>query len=357
MKTYMELVTKYQQANPRKTWLTIFSVALSVALVTTIFSMMDVFQRTVKIQTINETGNYHLMVKDVTAEEKATIHSRVDVQNAGEWIAFETGLLNGVDCQIAALEETFAPNMQVELAEGRYPTQADEIILERWALKAFQPPLKIGDTVTVRFGGGQEHRFVISGLFNDFGSTKAEAAPGVILSMEAARAIDTRKMSVMLVEFKEYVNVAEARQSIQSVLNIPDERITQNERLLAVIGQSQNESALSCTPPRGCCSVIVLIAGVVMIYNTFNISVMERVRQFGLLRCIGASKAQIRRHCAARRAAYHPAGHPAGRDGRGAGHVCPVVPAEVLQQRFVWRDAPVCHQPAGPGRGGAGWLF
>ena len=59
MKTYMELVAKYQQANPRKTWLTIFSVALSVALVTTIFSMMDVFQRTVKIQTINETGNYH----------------------------------------------------------------------------------------------------------------------------------------------------------------------------------------------------------------------------------------------------------------------------------------------------------
>ena len=38
---------------------------------------------------------------------------------------------------------------------------------------------------------------------------------------------------------------------------------------------------------------IVLTAGVVMIYNTFNISVMERVRQFGLLRCIGASPSQI----------------------------------------------------------------
>ncbi|RPJ48857.1 MAG: ABC transporter permease, partial [Chloroflexi bacterium] len=203
MKTYMDMVFKYQQANPRKTWLTIFSVALSVALVTTIFSMMDVFQRTVKIQTINETGNYHLMVKDVTAEEKAAIRSRVDVQNAGEWIAFEAGQINGENCQLAALEENFAPNMQVELAEGRYPTQADEIILEQWALEAFQPPLKIGDAVTVRFSGGQQGRFVISGLFNDFGSTKAEAAPGVVLSMAAARTVNARKMSMMLIEFKE----------------------------------------------------------------------------------------------------------------------------------------------------------
>jgi hypothetical protein len=29
---------------------------------------------------------------------------------------------------------------------------------------------------------------------------------------------------------------------------------------------------------------IVLVAGVVMIYNTFNISVMDRMRSFGLLR-------------------------------------------------------------------------
>jgi len=294
MKTYMDMVFKYQQANPRKTWLTIFSVALSVALVTTIFSMMDVFQRTVKIQTINETGNYHLMVKYVTAEEKAAILSRVDVQNAGEWIAFEAGQINGMDCQLAALEENFAPNMQVELAEGRYPTQADEIILEQWALKAFQPPLKIGDAVTVRFSGGQQGRFVISGLFNDFGSTKAEAAPGVVLSMAAARAVNARKMSMMLIEFKEFVNVAEARQAIQSVLHIPDERINQNERLLAVIGQSRLEQALELYVTAGVLFCIVLIAGVVMIYNTFNISVMERVRQFGLLRCIGASKAQVR---------------------------------------------------------------
>jgi putative ABC transport system permease protein len=32
-----------------------------------------------------------------------------------------------------------------------------------------------------------------------------------------------------------------------------------------------------------------------MIYNTFNISVMERIRQFGLLRCIGASRSQIKK--------------------------------------------------------------
>ena len=32
-----------------------------------------------------------------------------------------------------------------------------------------------------------------------------------------------------------------------------------------------------------------------MIYNTFNISVMERVREYGLLRCVGAAKSQIKK--------------------------------------------------------------
>jgi putative ABC transport system permease protein len=294
MNTYLDLVSRIQKAAPRKTWLTILSVALSVALVTAIFSMLDVFRRTELIQVINSTGNYHLMIENPTEEEKAYLRGRIDVYNAGEWIGFETGELNGAPCQLASVDENFAPNMTVELAEGRYPTQPNEVMLERWALDTFDPPLRIGDTVQVTFAGGAEDTYMITGLFNDFGSTKASAKPGVLLSMAAARAADARKESAFLIEFKPGVNVLQARQSIQSTLNIPDERVGQNEKLLAVMGQSEHQSVLSLYATAAVLFFIVLVAGVVMIYNTFNISVMERVRQFGLLRCIGASKRQIR---------------------------------------------------------------
>ena len=39
---------------------------------------------------------------------------------------------------------------------------------------------------------------------------------------------------------------------------------------------------------------IVFIATVAMIYNAFQISVVERMKQFGLLRAVGATPAQIR---------------------------------------------------------------
>lgn len=295
MNTYLDMVSRIQRANPRKTRLIIFSVALAAALVTTIFSMLDVFRRTELIQVTSQTGNYHLMVKNATPEEKAVLRSRVDVRNAGEWVGLESGILNGTACELAAVEENFAANMTVELAEGRYPTQANEVMLERWALDLFDPPLKIGDTVQVTFAGGQEQVYQISGLFNDFGSTKAAAKPGVLLSMAAAQAADARKESAFLVEFKPGVNVKQARQSIHSTLNIPDERVGQNEKLLAVMGQSEHQSVVSLYVTAGVLFCIVLVAGVVMIYNSFNISVLERVRQFGLLRCIGASKGQIRR--------------------------------------------------------------
>lgn len=65
--------------------------------------------------------------------------------------------------------------------------------------------------------------------------------------------------------------------------------------MLAVIGQSKHNAAIGLYTIGTVLFCIVLIAGVVMIYNTLNISVMERVRQFGLLRCVGASQSQIRK--------------------------------------------------------------
>ncbi|PKO13496.1 MAG: ABC transporter permease [Chloroflexi bacterium HGW-Chloroflexi-10] len=288
------MVPKFLKANPKKIWLAIFSVALSVTLVTGIFSMLEVFLVTEKIQILNETGNYHLVVKDISVEEKVAISSRVDVKNAGEWISLNNGSIQGVDCRLAAVDEKIAKNMKADVVEGRFPTANNELMLERWAMESFNPPLQIGDAVTIHFAEGQERAFTISGLFTDIGNLKASATPGVILSMAAAREISTEKMSLFIVEFKERVNILHGGQSIKDSLTIADERIVYNEKLLAVMGQSQNKSALSLYLTGAVMFFIVLLAGVMMIYNTFNISVMERVRQFGLLRCIGASAAQIR---------------------------------------------------------------
>src|SRR5690606_26435359 len=40
--------------------------------------------------------------------------------------------------------------------------------------------------------------------------------------------------------------------------------------------------------------ILIIVSTIAVIYNAFHISVLERISQFGILRCIGASPDQIR---------------------------------------------------------------
>ena len=294
MKSYLALSSKYLSANLRKTRLAVLSVLISVALVTGVFSMLDVFLRFEKIQVIHDYGNYHLAIKDPTEEEMRAIGSRIDVKNTGRWKDLGTAVINSLTCKLGALDEKFAGNMNIAVIEGRYPAGESEVMLERWAAESPQLKVKTGHTVDIAPAGGVKRSFTVSGIYNDLGNLKAQGVPGVILSMSAAGPIPAGQ-NLYLIEFKEGTDIIRAEQGIRTALHISDERISRNERLLAVLGQSDHKAAVGLYRVGAILFLLVLTAGVVMIYNTFNISVMERMRQYGLLRCIGASPAQVRR--------------------------------------------------------------
>lgn len=193
------------------------------------------------------------------------------------------------------MDENFAGNINIEILEGKYPAKKNEIMLEQWATESLYLGVNIGDRVRILFADNVERELTVSGIYNDLGNMKAEGVPGVLLSMAGARETVSERDSIYLVEFKEKVKINQSVIDIKNTLGIPDDRISLNNHLLAVIGQSEHKAATGLYTIGAILFCIVLIAGVVMIYNTFNISVMERVRQFGLLRCIGASQAQIKK--------------------------------------------------------------
>jgi putative ABC transport system permease protein len=139
-----------------------------------------------------------------------------------------------------------------------------------------------------------QKEFVISGIYNDIGNMKAKGVPGIFMSMQGAEETAAGKSDFYLVEFKDKVNIIKAEKDIMSTLHIAADRIGHNDHLLTLMGQSTSGGARGLYNVGYILFCMVLIAGVIMIYNTFNISVMERVRQFGLLRCIGASRSQIK---------------------------------------------------------------
>ncbi len=292
MRNYLDLAPKYLSGHKNKTRLTIFSVVMAVALVVGIFSMLDALVKFETAQVLKSEGNYHILVRDPTQNEMDIIGSRIDVENSGLLKDLGEGKTNDEICALGYISESFAGNLNIDLIEGNMPRNDREVVLEKWYLD--QQVLNSGDTIKITRSDGTADDYVISGVINDWGATKAAAIPFVFVSTETVEKL-TAVTSQYFVLFKAGVNISNAEKEIVTVLNIPEERMGYNEGLLALMLETKNNRVLTFYLIGVVLFGLVLVTAVVMIYNTFNISVIDRVRQFGLLRCIGASQKQIRR--------------------------------------------------------------
>ncbi len=292
MMNYLQLAPKYLSAHKKISRLAMASVILSVALVVGIISILDsliVFER----QHILDTeGNYHILVRTPSEREISMLQSRFDILNSGILKEYKNGSIEGEECALGAISSNFAANLNFRILIGSYPEAKDEIMLENWY--AAKAGLKPGDTVAVAAFGGTPIKYRISGIYKDWGVTKATSLPIVFLSIAASSSYIPEKSSFFIL-FKDGISIRRAEQEIKTKLKLNEDRIGYNEGLLALMLQSGNNRVVQYIVIGGGLFTLVLLTAVVMIYNTFNISVMERIKQFGLLRCIGSSEYQIKR--------------------------------------------------------------
>lgn len=292
MNSYLAIAPKYLSVHKKKTKLTILSVVMAVALVVGVFSMLDALIQFETAQVIKDEGYYHILIRNPTRKEIDSIGSRIDIENSGMLKDLGEGTINEEKCAVGYIDANFAGNLNFQLVTGSAPVNANEIVLENWYMDKYN--LKVGDTLTVSLSNGITGEYSISGRIKDWGVTKAAAIPFVFLSKEASVSLLTVSEQYFVL-FKDDVNIQRAKEEIVAALNISEDRIGYNEGLLALMLQTDNNRVIKLYAIGVVLFVLVLFTAVVMIYNTFNISVMDRVRQFGLLRCLGASRAQIKR--------------------------------------------------------------
>jgi len=119
----------------------------------------------------------------------------------------------------------------------------------------------------------------------------------VILDEDGFRQIadeNAKNGTTFRVQFKDGVNIQEAMNEIKVQYDLSDSQVSENTALLGLMGQSENSTMQSLYLVAGFLVLLVLIAGAVMIAASFNTNVLERVQFYGLLRCLGASKAQVK---------------------------------------------------------------
>lgn len=291
--------------------LSLLAVALGVAFVAGTFSLRTMMSSTFDgIIDAAAPGDAYLRFEQdgtATAAEGTTVTGTVPKS-----LAADIGALDVVDVAIpevqgpivlvgadgTAVQSTQAPSFafpwnpldpSVEVAEGRGPERAGEVALETATLES--SGLDIGDT-TQAVIGGQVTDVEVVGSF-DMGGPMAGATL-VVLDQDTAYALfaPDGEVSDIAVYAADGTTPEELVEALQPFAT-GDLEVVTGEQL-----RDENKAAISemlgfITTFLLVFAAIALFVGAFIISNTFAMSVRQRMREFALLRAVGASPLQV----------------------------------------------------------------
>src|SRR3954449_1543618 len=218
------------------------------------------------------------------------------VQLAAGTIFTGGGILNGdqeVGTQFAPkfISAVLPPQIEsLKTVEGRRPTNSHEATLDKAA--ADDAGLAVGDPIRIA-GERRVRTYRLVGL-TELGGTSFGGASIAQLTLPEAQYItgNVGRFNQISVGINPDVSSDELKARVERAVP-PTLRVETAEQNA---NRSSNEihDALSFLPIfLGVFAAISLIVGAFVIFNTFSITVSQRIREYGLLRTLGASRRQV----------------------------------------------------------------
>ncbi len=307
MKSYLSLVPISARVHKRQSRMTRICIVLAVFLVTSIFSMTEMWVRATKTNMINKHGNYHIILQDVPSDKAEQIRQSSDIAFSSEYRAINTDAgeinadaekgfyINGKNAVLYGVEETYLANIMNYQVEGSYPGNDNEIALSADAKELFG--IDVGDNIVLDTPAG-DFDFTVSAFYED-DTEYNQIIDGscAYMNLSAFQAICTLNEETAApkyyIRFAKENNLREKIANIKEEYGLVDENIDENMAILGLTGASSSETAKNIYPLAIVCFLLILISGILMISSCMNSTVAQRTSFFGMMRCIGASKQQI----------------------------------------------------------------
>lgn len=303
MKSYLDLVPISARRRKRQSRMTRLCIVLAVFLVASIFSMADMEIQSQIRRTQMDDGDWHVMFAGPDEEQISLIESRPEVQTSARYAALNYGLdrgyeIGGKETVICGFDENFDEIMeQASIEEGHFPEGTAEAAVTQ-SMKR-QLGVDVGDPIVLTTPEGEGIEFTVSGFSGDTSMLTSSDAFGIFVNTETYEtyfADDTRGEDFALyVKFVPFCNIQKTVDDICGQTGISREAVSENTMLLTLIFQTSNTTMMQLYWAAGILSVLVAAAGILMISGSMNSNVSQRTRFFGMLRCLGADRKQIRR--------------------------------------------------------------
>ena len=297
-----KLAFKYLCKKKRRSITTLFAIIIAVFLIfvsgNLILSAYYAFQQS----NLKAYGDYVAYLKDFQIEKIPDLEKEGAVLRALENKLYDVGELerqkDWIQCEFHYFEDFSDFPFYYEITEGSIPTKPGEIMLhEQWKYYLGEN-CNIGDTITLSVRENEldettqklgwdkiTKTYTLAGYYD--ASENCWLANRVVLVKDEERNSDSF--------YRAYFDSTEEgyEGKVDWAVNIGFEIGNKTSVNLVYQNADGSEGALIY--------LLMLIAGIIIggfaaivIRNAFMISIVERTRDYGMLRCVGASKRQIR---------------------------------------------------------------
>ncbi|OPJ60840.1 ABC transporter permease [Clostridium oryzae] len=290
LKDYKQITDKYLMHNRKRTVFTILGVILSVALITAVGLFMRSLQQTYIDQAIKGYGSAHVIVRQADTNMYNKLKGNAKVESIG--VVQQKGVYKLNREKSIAVNKYNSVSLKVlpdsyRAIKGRLPDKAGEIAVEKWSLNYFNGTPRIGKMISLKDSNGSAKKYKLTGILPDTGySQYMGQASGMIYGNK----FEAEKADLYISIYKKAGIGATARKIAKQYKNA-----SINSDLLNYMGQGTQSTNKNLYAIAAIIIAVIVIATSAVIYNSFQISVMERIKQFGLIRTVGATPKQIRK--------------------------------------------------------------
>lgn len=326
MKVLNDLSIQDLKLNKKRSIVIIIGIILSTALICGVAGLVTSFQKTMVDTAKEGQGNYHTIFYNVPKDELKYIEENREVKDY--FLSEELGysyLSNPKNVEekpivnVISMNDKFIENMSVKLKEGRLPENDTELAISTRINEKFNTNYKVGDTITLNINETEQNM--------ENGIPKTYKIVGIIerpiLAIESydvdwftaiTKMQNVNKKANIAVLYnkpKDYIKNIENINNMTKAENNEDGasfsglsnkyksykyNLMVNKELLAYEGASLDDETLKTIYGLGAFIIgIVLVSSVFVIRNGFEISITERLKQYGMLSSIGATKKQIKK--------------------------------------------------------------
>jgi putative ABC transport system permease protein len=289
MRKYTLLIKNYSIREWKRTLFTVLGIMLSICLLSFSLIFTHNLKETIFHSAKYSSGYYHLAIVKPSDNQLAVIQNDHAVERTGTIIS-KAIKLSDIEATVQLMNidnEAKEIFKNLTLLQGKFPEAENEIVLEEWFLE--ENKRKVAETLNLN---GTD--FKVVGVIQDqFNSKSNRSSYGFLKSAHPLLATGQEINELLYVQFNEkyIMNQTGFNTSIEELSERADLKTDQVQRNNIVY------QALGEYGSKDYSSFFILIVNMIVmglfIFNTFQITVMERIQQYGVFRAIGATPSQL----------------------------------------------------------------